>query len=148
MKYSASQAAKAVGKTVPTITRAINSGKISAERTESGGYLIEPVELHRVFPPVTANTNATPAMLQIETPNDMRVLQAEIEGLRERLTDKDDTIADLRRRLDAESEERRRYTAMLTDQRSPPEPEPAEFPPTEAVEPPKRRWWPWSKAND
>jgi len=140
MKYSASQASKATGKSVPTITRAIKSGKISAEKTDSGGYLIEPVELHRVFPPVTANTNETPPMLQTETPNDMRVLQAEIEGLRERLADKDDTISYLRRRLDAESGERMKLTAILTDQR--------ENAPAEAVEPPKRRWWHIGRAND
>lgn len=140
MKYSASQAAKATGKSVPTITRAIKSGKISADRTEQGGYEIDPAELHRVFAPVTANTNETPTMSQPETPIDMRVLQAEIEGLRERLADKDDVIADLRTRLTASDEANRRFTALLTDQRA--------AAPAEALEPPKRRWWPWGKAND
>lgn len=140
MKYSASQAAKATGKSVPTITRAIKSGKLSSGRTEQGGYEIDPAELHRVFPPVTANTNETPTMSQSETPIDMRVLQAEIEGLRERLADKDDVIADLRTRLTASDEANRRFTALLTDQRA--------AAPAEAVEPPKRRWWPWGKAND
>ena len=43
---------------------------------------------------------------------------------------RDDTIADLRRRLDAEAEERRRLTAILADQRAAPE---------------RRRWWPWTR---
>ena len=141
MKLSASQAATATGKSVPTITRACKSGKISHEKTDSGGYLIEPVELFRVFPAVTANTNETSPMLENETPRDMRVLQAEIEGLRERLAGKDDQISDLRKRLDTEGEERRRLTAMLTDQRTVPAP-------VEAVEPPKRRWWHFGRAND
>ena len=50
MRYTAGQAAKATGKSIPTITRAIKKGTISAERTSSGGYLIDPAELHRVFP--------------------------------------------------------------------------------------------------
>lgn len=141
MKYSASQAAKATGKAIPTITRAIKSGKISAEPKEGGGYLIDPAELHRVFPPVTSKGDATPTMSQIETPSDMRALQAEIEGLRERIADKDETIADLRKRLDTEGEERRRLTAMLTDQRADPAP-------VEAVEPSPRRWWHFGRAND
>lgn len=140
MKLSASQAAKATGKSVPTITRAIKSGKISSEPNESGGYLIDPAELFRVFPAVTANTNATPPMLQTETPNEMRVLEAEIKGLRERLADRDDTIAKLWDNLNEERAERRQLHALLTDQR--------ENAPAEAVEPPKRRWWHIGKAND
>jgi hypothetical protein len=141
MKYSASQAATATGKAIPTITRAIKSGKISAERTDSGGYLIDPAELHRVFPPVTRKGDETPPMLGHETSNESGVLEAELKVLRERLTDKDDVIADLRKRLDQEGEERRRLTAMITDQRA--------FPAyTEAVEPPRRRWWSFGRAND
>ena len=55
--------------------------------------------------------------------------------LRARLADKDAVIDDLRRRLDAEAEERRRLTAILADQRA--KPEPAAGPPA------LRRWWRW-----
>jgi len=85
MKLSASQAAKETGRSVPTITRAINSGKISAEKVKGGGYLIDPAELFRVFPAVTSNTNATPPSLGSETPNEMGVLQVEVKMLREML---------------------------------------------------------------
>ena len=141
MKYSASQAAKATGKSVPTITRAIKSGKMSAEPKEGGGYQIDPAELHRVFPPVTSKGDATPPMLGYETPNETGVLEAELKALRERLADKDDQISYLRKRLDAESEERHRLTALLTDQRADPAP-------VEAVEPSPRRWWHFGRAND
>lgn len=67
MKVSASEAAKRTGKSVPTITRAIKSGKISAERTESGSYLIDPSELFRVFPAVTFPADETPLRLGYET---------------------------------------------------------------------------------
>lgn len=141
MKYSASQAAKATGKSVPTITRAIKSGKISAEPKEGGGYQIDPSELHRVFPPVTSKGVATPTMSQTETPNETGVLEAELKALRERLADKDDQISYLRKKLDAESEERHRLTALLTDQR-------ADSTPVEAVELSPRRWWHFGRAND
>jgi hypothetical protein len=50
-------------------------------------------------------------------------LERENAVLRERLTDKDNVIEDLRRRLDAEAEERRKLTMILTDRR------------------PRKRWW-------
>jgi hypothetical protein len=45
-----------------------------------------------------------------------RELRARLEAAETRIADKDAVIADLRRRLDAEAEERRKLTAMLTDQ--------------------------------
>lgn len=87
MKLTASQAAKQTGKSIPTITRAIKSGKISAERTKSGGYLIEPSELFRVFQPVTVKGNVTDKMLDSETPNEIGVLQDKVKFLEEALLD-------------------------------------------------------------
>ena len=58
MHYTLGQAAKATGIPKPRLSRAINKGQISATRTESGGYLIDAAELHRVFPPVTAKPDA------------------------------------------------------------------------------------------
>lgn len=135
MKLSASQAAKEVGKSVPTITRALKSGKLTGEPQEGGGWLIDPAELFRVFPAVTPNDNVTPDTLGNETPIHTNALQVEIEMLRERIADKDSTIDDLRRRLDLEGEERRKLTAMLTDQRA-----------TRAA--PRRSWWPFGGGND
>lgn len=68
MKISASQAAKQSGKSIPTITRAIKSGKLSAEPNSSGGWLIDPAELDRVFPAITLNGDETPPKLGHETP--------------------------------------------------------------------------------
>ncbi len=41
MKYTAGQAAKAAGKSIPTITRAIKRGVISAKRTASVCFLYD-----------------------------------------------------------------------------------------------------------
>lgn len=136
MKFSASQAAQEVGKSIPTITRAIKSGKLSAHRLESGGYEIDPAELFRVFPKVTANTNETPPMLGDETPSDNKVLQVEIEMLREMLEQERSTVSDLRRRLDDEAAERRQLSQRLL---------PA---PEKAASSRKGSWWPFSRTND
>ena len=41
--------AGATGRTKPTILRAIQLGKISAQKDEHGGWQIDPAELHRVY---------------------------------------------------------------------------------------------------
>lgn len=123
MKYTANQAAKVTGKAVPTITRAIKSGKLSANR-DGKNLVIDAAELFRVFPPAKTPSNdvitKSHNKLQHETPesnNNNTMLQREIEMLREMLEREKDTVRDLRTRLDSESDERRRLTAMLTDQR-------------------------------
>jgi excisionase family DNA binding protein len=133
MSYTLGTAAKATGKSKPTIQRAIQSGKISATRNSDGSYLIDPAELHRVYPPVTECGNDTGDMKQsVPQENDygLRVeierLQEEREREREQLQE---TIADLRRRLDESEAERRetqgRLTALLTYQPKPEETLPA-----------------------
>ena len=141
MKYTAGQAAKATGKSIPTITRAIKKGTISAERTASGGYLIDPAELHRVFPAVTSDSDASPDVSGHETPQESAAtpqLDLEARMLREMLAREQETVTDLRARLDAEAAERRRLTALLTHQgeKSDPAPVPAS---------PSRRWFWWGR---
>ena len=114
---SATQAAKAVGKSVPTITRAIKSGKLSARKLDGGGYEIDPAELFRVWDAITFKDNVIPPMLERETPKEDSVLEAKLEVMNERLTDAQATIQDLRDRLDAEGAERRNLTAQIIDQR-------------------------------
>ena len=90
MKLSASEAAKQTGKSVPTITRAIKSGKISADRTGAGGYLIDPSELFRVFPPVTKVSDETKTSLDDETTNitdETRLLREKMQLLESALND-------------------------------------------------------------
>lgn len=119
MRYTAGQAAKATGKSIPTITRAIKKSTISADRTASGGYLIDPAELHRVFPAVTSDRDVSPNMSGSEASQKADVtprLELEISMLREMLMREQETVADLRARLDTEAAERRRLTALLTHQ--------------------------------
>lgn len=119
---TAGEAAKLVGKSVPTITRAIKSGKLAAKPRKPKGWIIEPSELFRVFDAVTDETNKSKQMLEYETPIKDSVLQAKLEVMEQRFSDAQATIEDLRTRLDTESAERRQLTAQITDQRQQPEP--------------------------
>ena len=136
MPYTLKQAAIATGKSKPTILRAIQTGKVSAEKDAQGEWQIEPAELHRVYEPVMECNGSD------ETPrNDTQhpdsvietvLLRAEVEKWRERFAtveidrerergEASATIEDLRRRLDQADQERRdkdrQLTAVLTDQR-------------------------------
>lgn len=117
MSYTLGTAAKATGKSRATIQRAIKQGKISASKNEHGQYDIDAAELLRVYP----------AKQPDETGNDTKkghhetiVLQVEIESLKtERERERrqyEETIRDLRTRLDRSDSERERVTRLLTSQ--------------------------------
>jgi hypothetical protein len=142
MAYTIGQAAKATGRSKPTVSRAIKTGALSAIKNDDGSYTIDPAELHRIFPAVPLSSNDNAGSLRSETPPAQMTLQREIELLRERLADKDTVIDDLRRGLDAEGEERRRLTAILTDQRAPTATSaPVLMPAPPATAPAARKWW-------
>jgi hypothetical protein len=124
MKLSLGQAAKETGLDKSTISRAIKSGKLSAHRKESGGYEIDPAELFRVFSPASQKSDpvALPPNIPTETLLENRELRIKLEAAELRIRDKEDEIRDLRHRLDAESEERRKLTLMLLAQPQPSQP--------------------------
>lgn len=134
MLLTVRQAAAATGKSKPTILRAIRSGKISAVKDEATGHLrVDPAELHRVFPPKSHEQERPEAKTLGDTADDAVVLRRELAILtteREREREQYEAqLDDLRRRLDTEGEERRRLTAILTDQRAKPAPEAIPMPP-------------------
>lgn len=85
MSYTLGEAAKATGKSKPTIQRAIKSGKISAEKKDDGSYIIEPSEVHRVYPMKRSDGNETSPMKRNATPINTSTLQDEVEVLRREL---------------------------------------------------------------
>ena len=122
MLLSASQAAKQVGKSVPTITRAIKNGKLSATKTDDGGYQIDPAELFRVWPAAKSDAtqetgNATPSVLGGATHKNNDVtgaLEAEVQLLKRLLDDREATISDLRE--DRDQWRQQAQTLLLTNQ--------------------------------
>jgi hypothetical protein len=78
MKHTAGTAAKAVGKTKSTITKAIASGRLSAIKNDSGAWEIDVAELHRVYPP---SPTETVEIEQYDTPKRNTENSREIEAL-------------------------------------------------------------------
>jgi hypothetical protein len=103
MGYTLGQAAKACGKSKMTIARAIQAGRISASRTDTGSYAIDPSELHRVYP---LEGNGASQMGRDATA-EVSTVTAERDLYRALAEERAETIADLRKRLDS-------LTALLT----------------------------------
>lgn len=105
------EAARLTGLGKTTLARAIKSGRLSAARTDTGSYQIDPAELARAypFPAPTVATGATVALVHHatpnatgETPSATAALEAQIAGLRE--------VGELlRRQLDDVREDRDRW---------------------------------------
>lgn len=141
MELSLSAAARATSHSKSTIGRAIKSGKLSARRNDTGGYLIDASELARAFDwdpsgPVPWNVKAPPdpvaappgagpgaapgALAVLETK--VALLEQALDREREALAHECETTADLRGRLDRADE---RVRALLAQSPAVPTPPPA-----------------------
>jgi hypothetical protein len=135
-KVSLSEAARLTGKARVTIHRHIDKGKLTKEIDGTGSPVLDVAELERVYGALKQpNLSLTVPEIQPETVNNDNLLQRELELLREERERERgqfiNQIDDLRHRLDAEAEarriegeERRKLTAILTDQREKPAAEP------------------------
>jgi len=104
-KFSLTQAAKEVGKSKPTISKAIKTGRLSAKKV-GVGYEIDAAELFRVYPKATQNEPAK----ETASTGEVNLLGLEVKMLREQLDRERDTVDDLRKRLD-------RAERLIEDQR-------------------------------
>lgn len=107
-KLSLTQAAKEVGKSKPTISKAIKTGRLSAKKV-GVGYEIDAAELFRVYPKTTQNEPAK----ETTSTGEVNLLGLEVKMLREQLDRERDTVDDLRKRLD-------RAERLIEDQRPAP----------------------------
>lgn len=119
--YTLGQAAKEAGCSKATISRAIKNGKLSANKNDDNTYAIDAAELMRWIDSNgringQSKRNKTPSETP-ETPLENSGLRAEVDGLRAQVDLLKSERDHLREKLGAESEERRKLTAMLTDQR-------------------------------
>ena len=95
--------------------------KFPPKKNEFGAWHIEPAELHRVYPPVSRGTTSEPSSKEpgetIGNGNGNRLLEQEIQFLREKLTDLQKMKDDERRNLSERIEELRRDRDDLRDER-------------------------------
>ena len=110
MPYSLATAATACGVNKSTLLRAIQAGKVSAVKDEHGSWVIEPAEVHRVYPPVAERTDRTEAPQQY-APDTQRA-----ELLEQRINDLKVVVEDLRADRDAWRDQAQRLAI------APPEP--------------------------
>jgi hypothetical protein len=141
MSYSLKQAATATGRTKPTILRAIQLSKISAQKDEHGEWQIDPAELHRVYKPVSKDEPLSTSVSDGDAQREIELLREMLSDkdkqIDRMLTDKDRQIESLTSRLERVDEERRttlrQLTALLTDQRAKPAPDVIPMPPPAAA---------------
>lgn len=102
MQLSLSAAAKEVGRSKSTLSRAVSSGRMSATRCEDGSYRIDPAELYRVFPlPVPQPAASNTTQPDSDPTGTLRMQLEMLKGERDRERDQmQATIDDLRARLD------------------------------------------------
>lgn len=129
--FSLREAAEQAGTSKSTIFRAIKAGRLSAARTDDGGFAIDASELLRVYPPKATPVAAEHVAGQSAGHDAMRpethsvapdvavklaALDAEVKGLRDMLAEVRANRDDLRSDRD---EWKGRAERLLTDQRRP-----------------------------
>jgi excisionase family DNA binding protein len=119
MPLSLSEAADATGTNRTTILRAIKAGKISATKDAHGNWLVEPAELHRVYPPAEQRTggerNASHYRAQIAE----AAQAAQITTLRETADLMRAQLEDVRKDRDHWRDQAQAVTRQLADARTP-----------------------------
>jgi hypothetical protein len=104
MLYTLGQAAKAVGRSKSSLSRAVKNGRLSAARNMDGSMAIDPAELQRVFPLNGAATVLSNGLSNEPQPPDLlgntliATLQQQVVDLRDRVAEQAATIRDLRSR--------------------------------------------------
>lgn len=123
-KFSLRQAAQQAGVSKSTILRAIQSGRLSAARTDDGGYAIDPAELHRVYGDRSAQQTGNGAAGQDATPDataatadESAALRAEVEGLKAQLALMREHADDIKGQRDGWQRQAETAQRLLADQR-------------------------------
>ena len=87
MPLTLGQAAAKVGKSKPTILKALKTGRMSATKV-GNEWQIEPAELFRVYPQTTkVNDNPSPSVNTQENTIEIAVLRAKLEAAEKQIDD-------------------------------------------------------------
>lgn len=124
--YSLKEAAEATGRGKPAILKAIQKGRISATKNAFGEWKIDPAELHRVYPPISASGShgnsgehrepqgTDLAVLRLEA--DLALKEERIRSLEKELRTLESVRDDLREDRDHWRKQAQQTTALLTYQ--------------------------------
>lgn len=122
MKLTLGEAAKHAKRAKGTISNALKNGQLSGEKIIKKGREAWQIDISELQRWIELNTpknqykrpENNPKEIE-QKPIDNSVLQAKLEASEKRFEDAQKTIEDLRKRLDAEGEERRATQARLED---------------------------------
>jgi excisionase family DNA binding protein len=104
------QAAKQLGVSKSTLSKYIHQGKLSAQKQADGSYRIDPAELDRVR--TVLRPHPEPSAEHSDTPVDTRLIQQELDRLRDLLVERERTLAERDRRIEDLVRERDRWAAL------------------------------------
>lgn len=113
---SLSEAAIAAGIAKSTIWRAVKAGRMSAIRTVTGTYQVDPAELFRVFPAMPKNVEMKQSALAMET-GVLPALEAQISALKEVSSLLKEQLEDTRKDRDAWRTQAESNQRLLVDAR-------------------------------
>ena len=125
------EAAEQTGKTKQAIQQAIKKGRISAHKQENGQWLIDPVELFRVYTRIKhidgKNVDGLDDALRADLPLERELLRQKLTFLEEKLADKEGQLVEakereekLQARLDGLTDTVSKQALMLEDLRQKP----------------------------
>lgn len=128
MKLTLRQAAEQVVASKSSISRALKSGRLSADRDDKGAWAIDPAELFRVFDPIKAgpdrDTSETRSMGRAGPPSGTApdrpgtdALEAHIEGLKAQLELMREQLGDTKQDRDHWRDQAKVANQLLTDLR-------------------------------
>lgn len=112
---SPKEAGEAVGLSKQSILRALRSGKLSGTRNTNGEWEIDAAELFRVYQPVATSATLDEELSTTVAPDQTATLSAKVELLERLLRDRDETIDDLRSRLDQSQAQVAQLTAIVAN---------------------------------
>lgn len=136
MHFTLSRAAKEAGVSKSTLSKALSTGRLSGDRLGDGSFHIDAAELFRVFPKRTVEANGEPVAVTVREPlepagerssSEVDVLQLKVRMLEDQLARErelrdqerettQETVLDLRKRLDRSEERVLTLTATQDEQ--------------------------------
>lgn len=124
-KISIREAVKGFQVSRPTLTKALNNGKISGEKDNNGTWMIETSEISRIYKPRATSSDKEHVKSSTQNTDEHHYMKGKLEALESYVDDLKEQRNKAENRADAAEA---RVTALLSDQST------------------KRRgWWPWGK---